>query len=281
MSRQTLNLVLLLLGVALTSIAADGSYRRFVGPAMFWPLVLAGVAVLALAGVDIVRDLRAHTGPHAQPHVGSRVGATGEPHVDGGARHDRAHEHGEVHDHDHDHVHCHPALAWGITVPVLLLLFVGPGPISARGADSALSGTTVSAVDGSPGVRFAPLPDGPRPEIGVLELTRRAAFDPANSVVHREVTVVGTVLRDGGSTRIGRVVVTCCAADARLVAVRVLDRDSLRLLASIPYGDWARVVVLVVPGTTTAETDYVPQVRVTGAERIEAPARPYERPAGR
>lgn len=266
MNRQTLNLILLLLGFALPAITINGSYRWFVSPAMFWPLVLAGAVVLALAAVDIARDLGAHT--RSQP-----ADDTGHPAED-------HHDHHDSHDH-HDHVHCHPALVWGVTVPVLLLLFVGPGPISARGADSALSGSSVSVVDGSARIALSPLPDTPRPEIGFLDLTRRAAVDSNHSVDDREVIVVGTVLRDAGQTRIGRVVITCCAADARLISVRVDDEESLRRLAVVPDGSWVRGVVRVIPGTTTADNGYVPQVRVIEAEGVEAPPRPYEIPAGR
>ena len=245
MSRPTVNLVLLLSGGALVLVAAGGTYLRYVTPAMRWPVLAAGVVVMLLAVADMVRDMRS-----AREHARGGDGA--------------------------GHVHGPRWLPWLFAVPGLVLLFVGPMPITLGGAESALGGTHAAATAGRGGL--GPLPDGPAPEIGMLELSRRAVSAPA-TLDGRDVTILATLARDGGGTRLGRVVITCCAADATTVTVRVAAPDARRFFAPIPDGAWVRAVVRVVPGTATRETGHVPEVTVRAATAVPAPANPYETPA--
>ncbi|PKW14948.1 TIGR03943 family putative permease subunit [Saccharopolyspora spinosa] len=67
MRRETQNLLLLLLGGALLKIALGGSYLRYVKPALFPWLVVAGVVMIALSAFAIVRDVRA-SGPGWHEH---------------------------------------------------------------------------------------------------------------------------------------------------------------------------------------------------------------------
>lgn|GEM_PF-2064882 len=245
--RQTLNLVLLLLGGALLVVVRDGAYLRYVTASMRWPLVAAGVAVVVLALVDAVRDARSGGG-------------------------------GDTADDGDGHVHAAGPVTWLVALPVLLLLFVAPTPVSPRGADGVLGGSSVSAGGSAPTRGFPPLPPGEAPELGVLDVVRRATLDPGGGIGDRDVTLVATVLRDGGATRLGRVAVTCCAADARLVAVRVTDAASLRRLAPVTDDGWVRAVVRVVPGSAGRETGHVPAVRVVRAEAVDPPENPYDPP---
>lgn len=59
MRRETQNVLLVLTGGALLKIALGGSYLRYVKPAQQPLLIAAGVIILLLAGVAIVRDIRA------------------------------------------------------------------------------------------------------------------------------------------------------------------------------------------------------------------------------
>ncbi|MFI0463806.1 TIGR03943 family putative permease subunit [Saccharopolyspora sp. 5N102] len=59
MRRETQNLLLLLLGGALLKIALGGSYLRYVKPALFPWLVVAGAVMIGLSIFAIVRDIRA------------------------------------------------------------------------------------------------------------------------------------------------------------------------------------------------------------------------------
>ncbi|QIZ36443.1 TIGR03943 family protein [Saccharopolyspora sp. ASAGF58] len=67
MRRETQNLLLFLLGGALLKIALGGSYLRYVKPALFPWLVVAGVVMVALSAFAIVRDIRAG-GPERHEH---------------------------------------------------------------------------------------------------------------------------------------------------------------------------------------------------------------------
>lgn len=59
MRRETQNVLLVLLGGALLKIAWNGSYLRYVKPSLLPFLVAAGVVILALGLISIVRDIRA------------------------------------------------------------------------------------------------------------------------------------------------------------------------------------------------------------------------------
>ena len=59
MRRETQNVLLVLLGGALLKIAWNGSYLRYVKPSLLPFLVSAGVVILALGLISIVRDVRA------------------------------------------------------------------------------------------------------------------------------------------------------------------------------------------------------------------------------
>jgi hypothetical protein len=58
--RETQNILLVLLGGALLKISFTGVYLRYVRPQHQWLLILAGVVMLALAAVSIVREIRGH-----------------------------------------------------------------------------------------------------------------------------------------------------------------------------------------------------------------------------
>ena len=59
MRRETQNVLLVLLGGALLKIAWNGSYLRYVKPSLLPFLMSAGVVILALGLISIVRDVRA------------------------------------------------------------------------------------------------------------------------------------------------------------------------------------------------------------------------------
>ncbi|MFL0579407.1 TIGR03943 family putative permease subunit [Dietzia sp. 179-F 9C3 NHS] len=249
MSRQASNLTLLLVGLALVLIVARGSYRWYVVPGMRWPLVLTGAVVLLLAVADMVRDVRSGGGAGRGDH--------------------------------HEHDHGSRWATWLLPVPAILLLFVGPTPVTATGAESALTSTSVgSAREPVRDREFPPLPDGHAPEIGFLELSRRAVTDRNRSLDGRPVTVEGAVLRDDDGVRLGRVVITCCAADAHTVSVRVTDARSLRLLDGTADGQWVRAEIEVVPDSATRDSGYRAAARVIRAAPIPAPEVPYELPRG-
>ena len=73
MRRETQHVLLVLLGGAMLRIAADDTYLRYVRPSHRWLLVAAGVVIVALAVVALVRDLRGHAPADDHDHAGSQV----------------------------------------------------------------------------------------------------------------------------------------------------------------------------------------------------------------
>jgi uncharacterized repeat protein (TIGR03943 family) len=98
MKRETQNVLMLLLGLAVGVMVVKGAYLHYVKPALFPWLVMTAVGLVALALVSVVRDIRR-----------------------GGAEMDGAHHH-------------RGWMVWFLLVPVVLIAFVVPPPIEANGA---------------------------------------------------------------------------------------------------------------------------------------------------
>jgi uncharacterized repeat protein (TIGR03943 family) len=98
MRRETQNVLMLLLGLAVGVMVVKGAYLHYVKPALFLWLVISAVGLVALALISILRDIRRG---RAEP----------------------------------DEVHHHRGwMVWLLLVPVVLVAFVVPPPIEANGA---------------------------------------------------------------------------------------------------------------------------------------------------
>lgn len=245
MRRETQNVVLVLLGGALLKIGLDGTYLRYVKPSLL-PLLLAAAAVVLLLGVvAIVRDLRvAEPAPPADP-----------------AGHDPAH---------HDHAGRSP---WLLVLPVLAVLLVAP---PALGADSVER--SVQPVPLGPVGAFEPLPDGPAPALGLGDFVGRAVWDETGTVTGREVRLTGFVVRpDDGTTRLARLSIACCAADASPVTVRlVADGPLADALAAVPQDGWVEVRGVHVDGSGNPDDEFVPALTVGAITPVPVPELTYE-----
>lgn len=188
MRRETQNVLLVLLGGALCKIAWNGSYLRYVKPSLLPYLVSAGVVILALGVISIVRDI----------HAG----------------------HGAAVDH-HDHTGRSP---WLLVLPVLAIILVAP---PALGSDT-VSRSDRGAAPHRPAVRYPPLPAGPVPALPLSEFVTRAVWDGEGSLDGREVRLVGFIAHGNAETTyLARLVMTCCAADVTPVKVRLTGRSDL------------------------------------------------------
>ncbi len=235
MSRITQNALLLLVGLATGLIALKGTYLHYVRPLLLPWLIVASVVLIALATVAIVRDLR-------------RVGTAG--------------------DHDGpDDGHRHRGwMVWLLLVPVAVLAFVVPPPLGARGASPEVAAAT------APHRRpFPPLPAERAPVVSLPDVMMRAATDSAGTLDNRVITVVGFTMKDGGAVDLGRVVIICCAADAQLARMRLSGPG----LTGYPDDTWLRVEGQVVPGSSTAQTSFVPTMAVSSVTKIARPANTY------
>ncbi|MGW3966933.1 TIGR03943 family putative permease subunit [Amycolatopsis sp. NPDC005003] len=238
MKRETQNILLILLGGALVKIAANGDYLRYVKPAQ-QPWILAGGAVMVLLGaVAIVRDL-----------VASRKAVPGE----------------------HDG-HSHSARpAWLLLVPVLAVFLVAP---PALGADSVIrtEARAPSTAAAANAAAFPPLPAGNVVPLTVNEFVTRAGWDSAGTLNGRRVSLTGFVVHTDGSTLLARLVISCCAADAFPVTVRLRGGEADQLASDA----WIQVTGEVVPGTATKDNSYTPDFAPVSVTPVSAPKDPYE-----
>lgn len=258
MRRETQNVLLVLLGGALLKIGINGDYLRYVKPAQH-PWVLAGGAVmLALGLIAIARDIAA-----ARPgvvagggHGGGAAPGEGVASASGGGGH-------------LDHGHHHAARSvWLLVLPVLAVFLIAP---PALGSDSVIRTDTRAPVVQAT-ASFPPLPADSVVPLSLTEFVTRAGWDASGSLNGRTVSLTGFVTHSGDSVLLARLVITCCAADAFPVAVRLGGVPA----AGYPNDTWLEVTGQVVPGTTTRATDYTPGFTVEDLHRVPAPEDPYE-----
>ncbi|WP_206792915.1 TIGR03943 family protein [Amycolatopsis sp. MtRt-6] len=244
MKRETQNILLILLGGALVKIAVNGDYLRYVKPAQ-QPWVITGGAVMVLLGaVAIVRDLlaaRAAAAP-AGPE-------------------------------DHDgHAHSHSARpAWLLLVPVLAVFLIAP---PALGSDSVIrtEARVPASAAAANAAAFPPLPEGNVVPLTVNEFVSRAGWDSAGTLNGRTVSLTGFVVHTEGSTLLARLVISCCAADAFPVTVRLRGGGADHLASDA----WIQVTGQVVPGTATKDNSYTPDFSPASVTPVAAPKDPYE-----
>jgi uncharacterized repeat protein (TIGR03943 family) len=227
--------MLVLLGGTLIKIVTNDTYLHYVKPSSKWPLLAAGIIMVALGVASIVRDRR--TASAEQIH--------------------------------HGHDHREPHSPWLLMLPVLAILLVAPPALGADALTRAARPNLVSPP--SIVASFGPVPDGDAPELGLSEFVARSVWDDPRSLTGRDVSLIGFVAHQGGAIELARMVITCCAADAKPMVVR------LRALGDgYPSGQWLQVRARLLPGTATAADGYTPSVRVVTATAVAAPAEEYE-----
>jgi uncharacterized repeat protein (TIGR03943 family) len=233
--------LLLLLGGTLVKIAWTGTYVRYVKVGQHGYLLAAGTILMLVGAANLAHQLR-----------------TARRQLDSDHSHD-----------DHGHVHRGFEPSWLLIAPALVLLLIVPSALGSYAA--ARGGTALAAAAGSD---FPPLPDGDPVRISVLDYAGRAVYDKGHTLGTRQVTLSGFILAAGGKSYLARMVITCCAADARPVKVG--------LTGDLP-GNPAPDSWLQVTGTYTARTDTdpvngepIPYLTVTAAQPIPVPKLPYE-----
>ena len=160
-------------------------------------------------------------------------------------------------------------MVWLLLIPVAAIAFVIPPPIGANGA------TPEVGASAQPQKRaFPPLPPDRAPMVSLPELMMRAASDSAGSLDGRLITVTGFTMTGSGAPDLGRVVIVCCAADARLARVH-LSGPAVAVAASYPEDTWVRIEGSVIPGSSTASTSFVPTLTVDSVTKIDKPANTY------
>ncbi|WP_328350634.1 TIGR03943 family protein [Mycobacterium sp. NBC_00419] len=235
MRRETENVVLLVVGISVAMVTVTGAYTRYVKPGMLPWLAISAAVLIGLALVAIVRDIR------------------------GGG----AHEHGDLHA---GHTHRN-GVVWLLVVPVVLLIFVVPPPLSAKATPPATVNVTQAQT-------FPPLPAGQAPTVSLPEVLMRIAVGRVGGLDGHGLTITGFTMHDGDRVYLAKIVIFCCAADAQLARLQ-LSGPALPVAAGLPENTWVRVEGTVPPGQRYSGTDSIPRIDVSSVVRIDPPANTY------
>ncbi|OMC16767.1 TIGR03943 family protein [Mycobacterium sp. SP-6446] len=241
MSRETENIVLLLVGTSIAVITVSGAFTRYVKPGLLPWLAASALLLIALALVAIIGDIR-RGGP-------------------------RPTDHNEAHSH-------RTGIVWLLVVPVLVLIVVAPPALRPSGAAPSVTAASNAVLNRFP---FAPLPPGNAPEVSLPEVLQREVQDSTGSLTNRSITVAGFVLNEAQGVDLGRVVIVCCAADAQLARIH-LRGPAAPHAAGLADNTWVRVEGQVKPLTGQADYRVIPTLEATKVTRINAPANPYDYP---
>ena len=253
-------LISLLVGTVLLRLVVTGTYGRYVRVGMGPWLAVAGVAVIALGLVTLVRSAgpqggapvdregtgESQGGGPVDPEGSGEGSAVLEGGVPAGAQVDGA---------DGDGHHGDSRMGW--------LLLVAPPTLGSFGVDR---GTQVNIRAG--GAVLPPLHPGPRPiAMTLLEYGQRAFDHDGASFNGAAVQLTGFVAgTEPGGFRLARYQIACCAADAAPVVLRVVGARS------VPARDqWVRITGNFQPGGGE-----IPLLAASNVVEIRAPEDPYE-----
>jgi uncharacterized repeat protein (TIGR03943 family) len=179
-------LISLLVGAVLLRLVVTGAYGRYVRLGMGPWLAVAGVAVIVLGLVTLLRALR-----HLQP----------------------------VDAHDHHGRDGEERVGWLLLAPIAALLLVAPPTLGSYGVSR---GARVEIRAGD-SVLDPLVPGGEPVPMTLLEFGQRAFERDGASFHGAAVQLTGFVAAtDAGGFRLARYQIACCAADAAPVVVRVV-----------------------------------------------------------
>lgn len=240
MRRETQNILLVLLGGALLKISLNGTYLRYVKPAQLPWLIAAGSVMVVIAFISIGRDVVAARRPSGPAAV-------------------------------HDHHNHGTYSTWLLLLPVLAVFLIAPPALGEDSVNRAAA-RTPPPPSSSQDFGFPPLPAGDIIDQRVRDFVERAAWDKSGSLDNRSVRLVGFIAHKGPDTFLARMTISCCAADAYPVKVK-LDGPSLDTLAS---DQWVQATVRIHPGTANKDTEYVPSASLQNVQLTQQPEDPYE-----
>jgi uncharacterized repeat protein (TIGR03943 family) len=236
-NRASQALLLLVVGLALGSIALDGRYLHYLKPAMHVPLLLTAAAFLAIGAAELLALRRSPV----------RAGAEG------------------CDDH-HAHGHQLPRAGWLLVLPVLTIGFVAP-PALGSWAASRDPGTVAKPQASD----FAALPPGDPVAIPLSEYGVRAVWDDGRTLAGRTVELLGFASpRKGGGWYLTRMTLTCCAADALATKVEIRDAPAP------PTDTWVHVIGRYEPSGAANPSLALPALRAIEVEPTDEPSNPYE-----
>jgi uncharacterized repeat protein (TIGR03943 family) len=234
--RETQNILLILLGGALLKLSFTDMYLRYVKAGLQPLLIAAGATMILLALIAIARDLKAGA-KEPEPHDG--------------------------------HEHKSSPSPWMLLLPVLAVFLISP---PALGADTVNRSDRNAAQESKSVNGFAALPEGEVIPLTLGEFVTRTAWDDSGSLDNRTVKLTGFVVRKNDFTYVARLAISCCAADASPIKVRMTGTG----FETMATDQWVEVTGRVVPGSATKETAYVPTFTVSAINPVATPADTYE-----
>lgn len=238
-------LVLILCGGAVLRISLfSGLYLRYLQPGLRPYLIVSGTLLLVLGIAAVIAVAGAPRGDH--------------------------HDHGdEPGDHGHDHRHG-PRVAWLLTVPALALLLFPPPALGSYSAEREAAKAAEYATQGIG--TFAALPAQDPVDLTLGQFTSRAIYDSGTTMKSRTIRLTGFVTRDGDTWYLTRLLISCCAADARpnKVEIRGLDAPTV--------DSWVTVTGTWVPkGELGSDEAWPPVLDGASVKQVKQPENPYEK----
>ncbi|GGU55232.1 TIGR03943 family putative permease subunit [Lentzea flava] len=231
MRRETQNILLVLLGGALLKISFSGLYLRYVQKGLLPLLIAAGVIMIGLALFAIIRDIRR-----------------------GKAVEDDGHSHSS-------------RSTWLMLLPVLAVFLISP---PALGGDVVSSAADTNQTQRSRNL-LGDLPSGDVIPLSMTEFVTRTAWDESGTLDNRRVKLTGFLTRADGDTFVARLAISCCAADARPLKVKLVGD-----VPSLPNDQWVEVTGQVVPKSASEKNSWVPSFTVESSTPVAEPVEPYE-----
>jgi uncharacterized repeat protein (TIGR03943 family) len=245
-NRQAQAVIMLLLGGAVLRISLTDTYQRYVKPSLGPYLIAAGAVLVATAIATLWFELRGDRSP-------SEAGGSDD---------------GE---HDHESDGHGPKVAWLLVLQVVALLLFAPPALGSYAANR--SGTALAAQNSSSD--FPKLPKGDPAKITILDYASRAVFDDGKSLEGHRVQLTGFVLSGpGGRPYLARMILTCCAADARPIKVALTGSVS----PGLKQDTWLEVVGTYIDkrDKDPVNGETIPYLNVSDLHEVSAPAEPYE-----
>ncbi|MGX7677324.1 TIGR03943 family putative permease subunit [Jatrophihabitans sp. DSM 45814] len=242
MNVRTQSYLFLLFGGGLIRLAVSDALLRYVRPVARPWVVIAGISMVLLALAQLALTHRQRSAGDA---LGER-GRTGEVQVGwlrvGGVR-----------------------VGWLLLAPVVAILVIAPPALGSYSARHSLPVTASADVHRG----FAQLL-GPSPHpMQLFDFTTRVLWDSGSTLINTDVKLTGFVLSQRSSGFVlARLVITCCAADARPAEVFVASSDRP------PDDAWVTVTGRYA-GVDASQPDF-PLVRAAGVARVAAPTNPYD-----
>ncbi|MFH8385664.1 TIGR03943 family putative permease subunit [Kitasatospora sp. NPDC018058] len=252
------SLLVALVGIALLRITVNSDlFLQYVKEGLRYPLIGSG---LVLLGLGITGAARRLTARRREPVM--RFGRD----TDGNAV--WLEPSAEEQDHEHEHHHS-PGIAWLLTVPAVLLLCFTPPALgsftaSRDGADATVEKTDYAALAPQASAVEVPTP------MSLTEFIGRSR-DPEGGLKDHKVRLTGFVTPGPNPDEwyLNRLVVSCCAADARRLRVLV------HAPGPTPAADsWVALtgVWTPVPGAANGTP---PRIETTEQHAVPQPRAPY------